>query len=135
MLSYSELITLPTFEERFEYLKIGATVGDVTFGHDRYLNQALYKSSDWRRIRDRVIVRDNGCDLAMPDREIYGTKIIIHHINPITMEDILNRRSNVFDLDNLICVEHNTHNALHYGDEELLRHDPVVRTPGDTKLW
>ncbi len=135
ILSYSELITLPTFEERYRYLRRSGIVGEETFGSHRYLNQKLYTSPEWRSIRNHVIVRDNGCDLGMEGYEIQGG-VYIHHINPITMDDILNRTPVLFDTDNLICVSFNTHQAIHYGDESL---SPIIsfaeRTPGDTKLW
>lgn len=134
-LSYSELITLPTFKERYLYLKQSGIVADETFGSHRYLNQAYYRSPEWKQIRNRVIIRDNGCDLAMEGFEIHD-KVYIHHINPITEEDLLNRSSSLFDLENLICVSFNTHQAIHYGDESML---PITyldtRRPGDTKLW
>lgn len=132
--SYSELITIPTYEGRFEYLRLNSAVGKETFGFDRYLNQALYNSQDWKLWRRKIIVRDNGCDLACEGYTIYG-KILIHHINPITMDDIVNRRSIVFDPENLICVTHNTHNAIHYGDVNLLATGPIERTPNDTCPW
>ena len=132
--TYSELITLPTFEERFRYLQLGGKVGEDTFGHDRYLNQMFYTSDEWRRIRRDVIVRDNGCDLACEGYEIRG-KIILHHINPLTHDDLINRREVLFDPENIICVTHNTHNAIHYGDESLLITGPVVRTRNDTCPW
>ena len=135
ILSYSELITLPTFEERYRYLRKSGIVGEETFGSHRYLNQALYRSPEWRRVRNDVIIRDNGCDLGMEGYEIRD-RVYIHHINPITMDDILNRSPVIFDMDNLICVSFNTHQAIHYGDESLL---PIIsfteRMPGDTKLW
>lgn len=132
--TYSELITLPTFEERFNYLKLGGAVGESTFGFDRYLNQNLYKSQEWKSVRNKVIIRDNGCDLACEGYEIYG-KVLIHHINPITVEDIINRNPIIFDLDNLITTIHNTHNAIHYGDENLLIKGPIERTKNDTIPW
>ena len=132
--TYSELIQLPTFKERFEYLKLGGKIGEETFGFDRYLNQVLYKSPEWRSTRDYIIVRDNGCDLAMPGREIHGT-IMIHHMNPITVDDILKRSDFLFNPEYLICTIMNTHNAIHYGDIELLYHDPIVRTKNDTCPW
>lgn len=135
ILSYSELITLPTFEERYRYLRKSGIVGEETFGSHRNLNQILYRSPEWRSIRNQVIIRDNGCDLGMEGYEIRD-RVYIHHINPITMDDILNRTPALFDTDNLICVSFNTHQAIHYGDESLL---PIIsfteRTPGDTKLW
>ena len=132
--TYSELITIPTFEERFEYLKLNGSVGLETFGHDRYLNQILYNSPEWRRFRPEIIVRDNGCDLACEGYEIFG-KILIHHINPITAKDILNRNPKVFDPENVITTVHNTHNAIHYGDENLLITAPIERSRNDTCPW
>lgn len=134
MKTYSKLITIPTFEERFEYLKLKGQVGFDTFGYDRYLNQVLYRSPEWRSLRNEIILRDNGCDLADPEREILG-KVLIHHINPITKQDIAERSGLLFDPENLICVSHNTHNAIHYGSMELLVHSPVERKPNDTCLW
>lgn len=132
--TYSELIKLPTFEERYQYLRLSGRVGDDTFGFDRYLNQNFYRSAKWKRIRDEVIVRDNGCDLGMEDRIIYG-KILIHHMNPITDKDILNLTDLLLDPEYLICVTHTTHNAIHYGDESLLVTNPVIRTRNDTCPW
>ena len=132
--TYSELITIPTFEERFEYLKLNGSVGLETFGHDRYLNQILYNSPEWRRFRPEIIVRDNGCDLACEGYEIFG-KILIHHINPITAQDILNRNPKVIDPENVITTVHNTHNAIHYGDENLLITAPIERSRNDTCPW
>lgn len=132
--TYSELITLQTFEERFEYLKLGGTVGKETFGFDRYINQIFYKSQDWLHTRDQIIIRDNGCDLAVEGREIYG-RILIHHINPITMEDIMNRSSWLFDPENLICTVKNTHDAIHFSDDSLLVKDPITRSKNDTCPW
>lgn len=131
---YSELIQIPTFIERFEYLKLDGEIGAVTFGYDRYLNQILYNSSEWNDTRRVIILRDDGCDLAMKDRPI-GGKVYIHHINPITIEDILYRRDCVFDPEYLICCSFKTHNAIHYGNASLLYSDPVVRTPNDTCPW
>lgn len=132
--SYSKLITLPTFEERFKYLKLDGVVGEDTFGFQRWINQELYHSSKWRQFRDKVILRDNGCDLAMEGFEIFGP-ILIHHLNPISYNDILNKNSNVFDLDNVVCTRHMTHNAIHYGDENLLSTSPIQRSPNDTCPW
>ena len=132
--TYSELITLPTFEERYQYLKIGGTVGEETFGFDRYLNQSFYKTKEWLHIRDHVIVRDQGCDLAMIDREISG-KILIHHMNPITKEDIVRRSKYLLDPEYLICTVKNTHDAIHYGDESLLIKAPIERQKNDTCPW
>ena len=133
--TYSELITLPTFEERFEYLKLGGQVGRETFGFDRHLNQMVYQHDPrWKKARDIVIIRDNGCDLGVEGYEIYG-KIIVHHMNPITVDDILHERDWIYDPEFLICTVHNTHNAIHYGDKDLLITTPTVRTPNDTCLW
>lgn len=132
--TYSELITLLTFEERYEYLRIGGRVGEETFGFDRYLNQIFYKSKEWLSIRDQVIARDNGCDLGIPGREIHR-RILIHHMNPITVEDILNRSDFLLNPEYLICTVKNTHDAIHYGDENLLNKDPIERTKNDTCPW
>lgn len=132
--TYSELIKLPTFEERFRYLKLGGKVGADTFGFDRYLNQQLYRSHRWRNAKDKVIIRDNGCDLGIEDREIHG-RILVHHMNVVTIEDILYERDWVFDPEFLISTAHITHNAIHYGDEGLLIPDPIIRTKNDTSPW
>lgn len=135
MRTYSELSKLKTFEERFKYLMIGGAVGAETFGFDRYLNQALYSSYEWRKTRDQVILRDLGCDLGVEGYEIQN-RILIHHMNPITMEQVINRDKIIFDPEYLISTTHTTHNAIHYGDESVLkRYIPVERTPGDTRLW
>lgn len=131
---YSELITIPTFIERYRYLRLGGKVGEDTFGFDRYLNQIFYKDPEWIRTRDLVIIRDGGCDLAMPDREILS-RILVHHINPITKEDIINRDPKLFDLENLISTVKNTHDAIHYGDENLLIIEPIERSQNDTCPW
>lgn len=133
-LSYSEMNKLQTFDERFKYLKQFGVVGESTFGGSRQLNQALYSSSEWKRTRRDAIIRDNGCDLGMPDRPIHGS-VYIHHINPITPEDILNRNPKIFDLDNIVCVSFNTHQAIHFGDENLLPSNGVERKPNDTCPW
>ena len=132
--SYSELITIPTFEERFRYLQLKGSVGVDTFGFDRYLNQKFYRSAEWRRIRDEVIIRDGGRDLGIEDRLI-GNRILIHHMNPITEKDILYMTDALLNPEYLICVSHITHNAIHYGDEDLLMKGPVIRTPNDTCPW
>ena len=132
--TYNELIRLKTFEERFEYLRIGATVCQQTFGINRYINQVFYNSMEWRHIRRDVIVRDNACDLAFVGRDIFG-KVIVHHINPISVEDIEEGRDCIFDMQNLICTSHITSNAIHYGDKSLLLTIPKDRKRGDTKLW
>ena len=132
--TYSELITIPTFEERFEYLQLKGSVGKDTFGYDRYLNQVLYRSPEWKRLRNQIIIRDGGCDLACNGYDIYD-KVLIHHLNPITVEDVLARSRKVFDPDNLVCVSHNTHNAIHYGGVDLLVTGPIIRTKNDTCPW
>ena len=132
--TYSDLILLPTFLERYRYLRLGGNVGLETFGHNRYLNQILYTSDRWRSFRDKIIIRDNGCDLGMEGFEIYD-RILVHHINPITVEDVLNENPKVFDPDNVICTSHNTHQAIHYGDENLLITEPVERFRNDTCPW
>lgn len=133
--TYSELISIPTYEERFDYLKLEGVVGKDTFGYDRYLNQAFYNSPEWKRFRRDMIIRDNGCDLACEGYEIRG-KIILHHINPITQDDLISRRRDVlFDPENIICVTHNTHNAIHYGDANLLITGPIERIANDTCPW
>lgn len=132
--TYDELITLPTFKERFDYLKLNGFVGKETFGFDRYLNQVLYRSYEWKQTRKQVILRDNGCDLGIDGREIFG-KILVHHINPITLEDINNRNPEIFNLNNLITVSFDTHQAIHFGSYELLPKDPVERKPNDTCPW
>lgn len=132
--TYSELIALPTFEERFEYLKLSGSVGKDTFGHDRYLNQVFYSSYEWRKLRDEIIIRDNGCDLGVSDRIIYG-KIYIHHINPLRKDDIISRSEYLRNPDFLICTSFETHNAIHYGDINLLPRDPIERTENDTCPW
>ena len=132
--TYSELITIPTFEERFEYLKLDGQVGVETFGFNRYLNQAFYKSDEWLSMRDYVITRDNGCDLGMEGYEIYG-RILIHHINPITKDDIIQRSRNLLDPENLITTVKRTHDAIHYGDSNLLMKAPIERRKNDTCPW
>lgn len=131
---YSELVLIPSFIDRYEYLKIGGSVGYSTFGSHRYLNQMLYKCEDWKLTRRDVIIRDNGCDLGDPDHPILGM-ILVHHIEPITIDDIISRRPCVFDLDNLISTSLNTHNAIHYGDKNLLPTNYVERTKNDTCPW
>lgn len=132
--TYTELSLLPTFEERYRYLRLSGAVGRETFGFDRYLNQVFYRSQRWKRVRDAVIIRDNGCDLGVEGHEIYG-KIIIHHMNPITLEDIERESDNLLDPEFLICTIHNTHNAIHYGDENLLITAPIERRKNDTCPW
>ena len=132
--TYSELIRLPTFEERYKYLQLKGSVGIDTFGFDRYLNQKFYKSKEWKRIRDYVIIRDNGCDLGIADRAI-DRKVIIHHMNPIDPKDIQNVSDFLLNPEYLITTTHSTHNAIHYGDEQLLVKEPVIRKPNDTCPW
>ena len=132
--TYSELIILPTFEERFKYLQLNGRVGDDTFGFDRYINQKFYRSAEWKRIRDYIIIRDNGCDLAVDGYEIHG-RILIHHMNPITISDIKFSTEYLMNPDYLICVTHNTHNAIHYGDEKQIITGPIVRKKNDTCPW
>ena len=132
--TYSELILLPTFEERFKYLQLNGRVCDDTFGFDRYINQKFYRSAEWKRIRDYIIIRDNGCDLAADGYEIHG-RILIHHMNPITISDIKFSTEYLMNPDYLICVTHNTHNAIHYGDEKQIITGPIVRTKNDTCPW
>ena len=132
--TYEELIKLTTFEERFNYLKLSSRVSEITFGFDRYLNQNFYRSAEWKRVRDQVIIRDEGCDLGIDDRMI-GGKILIHHMNPINNKDIINLADILLNPEYLICVSHNTHNAIHYGDGDLLIKGPVIRTKYDTCPW
>lgn len=132
---YSKLIQLSTFEERFHYLKLHGVVANETFGSDRYLNQRFYKSAEWKQVRDFVITRDNGCDLGCPDAPIKGP-IYIHHMNPMSLDDIENNPEMLLDPEYLICVSFDTHNALHYGDDSVLhKYDFVDRKPGDTTPW
>ena len=132
--TYSELIKLKTFEERYEYLRLGGIVGKETFGFDRYLNQTFYKTDEWLSIRDHVIVRDNGCDLGIEGREIHS-RILVHHMNPITKEDILSRSEYLLNPEYLICTIKSTHDAIHYGDESLLVKLPVERRKNDICPW
>lgn len=131
---YSELIALPTFEERYRYLRLKGAVGRETFGFDRYLNQILYNSEKWKDVRDYVIIRDNGCDLGVEGFEI-PKLIIVHHMNPITIEQIEREDPSIFDPEFLISTSHNTHNAIHYGDSNLLVKGPIERKPNDTCPW
>lgn len=131
---YSELIRIPTFEERFEYLRLDGQVGADTFGSDRYLNQIFYKSPEWKKIRDEIIIRDQCCDLAMPGYDIHGP-VLIHHLNPITKEDILSRTDSLLNPEYLVCTIQSTHNAIHYGDVNLLITNPIERKPNDTCPW
>lgn len=132
--SYSEMLKYDTFLDRFRYLVLNGKVGDQVFGGRRYLNQVFYSSPEWKRTRRRVIIRDNGCDLGVEGYDIYGP-VYVHHINPITLDDIENRSPNLFDMDNLICVSYLTHEAITYGSEDILPKDPVIRRPNDTCPW
>lgn len=132
--TYSELITLPSFKERFLYLKLDGVVGKETFGFKRWLNQEFYHCDEWLRFRDNIIIRDGGCDLGVSGYDIYGP-VLIHHLNPITYEDILHRNPCVFDPENVICTRLKTHNAIHYGDESLLALAPIERSHNDTCPW
>lgn len=133
--TYTELSTLNTFDERFDYLKLNSKIGIATFGYDRYLNQILYTSPDWKKLRDKILIRDNGNDLGLEGYPIYG-KAVIHHINPITLDDVLEHSPDVFDPEFLICVSHKTHNAIHYGNDDYKRTMNVVeRRPNDTIPW
>lgn len=133
--TYSELSKLKTFRERYEYLKLDGTVGEETFGFDRYINQMFYKSEEWKRIRNYVITRDNGCDLGISDRKIVDSVILVHHMNPITKEDIINKNEILLDPEYLITTIKPTHDAIHYGDESLLAEDLVIRSKNDTCPW
>lgn len=132
--TYSELSKLKTFEERYQYLRLNGLVGEETFGFDRYLNQILYRSQRWKSVRNAVILRDNGCDLGVPGWEIHG-KIIVHHMNVLTLDDIKTESEFLLNPEYLISTTHNTHNAIHYGDEELLIRVPIERTRNDTCPW
>lgn len=132
---YSSAILLPSFEERFKYLKLDGKVSEQTFGGHRYLNQRLYNSEKWKRVRREIIIRDNGCDLACPEYPIFGN-LLIHHIEPITIDDILEERSCIFDQDNLICISYETHNQLHYGSSENVSFNEfTIRKMYDTCPW
>ncbi len=137
MKTYLELIQLPTFEERFAYLQCHGTPSMVTFGEHRMLNQMIYQSPQWRKARREVIIRDEGCDLAIADRPIFKEqRILIHHINPLTLDQVVNHDPCIYDLNNLITVSHNTHEAIHYSDMSILiPSKPTIRTKGDTQLW
>lgn len=132
--TYTDLMKLRNFEERFNYLKLDGKVGLDTFGHERFLNQTFYKSDEWKKVRDYCIIRDKGCDLAVFERPIYGT-IFVHHMNSITKKDILERNPNIFDPEFLVCVSFNTHNAVHYGDIRLCVKEYNPRTKNDTIPW
>lgn len=132
--SYRNLILLPSFDDRYDYLKLQGVVGESTFGFDRYMNQHFYTSREWRQFRNKIIARDDGCDMGLEDYPIAG-RVIIHHINPLTVEDFENLTDALFDPDNVICVSENTHQAIHYGDISLLPAPPIVRAPNDTCPW
>ena len=131
---YSDLRQIDSFKERYFYLKLHGKVGEETFGYDRFVNQALYKSYEWKKTRREIIIRDNGCDLGVDGFEL-DSFVIVHHINPITLEDIEEERDIIFDPENLICCSQRTHKAIHFGDESLLPKEPIIRRPGDTCLW
>lgn len=132
--TYSELITFPTLLERYNYLKLNGQVGVDTFGYDRYVNQKFYNSCEWRRVKDYVIVRDNGCDLGVPGADIPDL-IIIHHMNPVTLDDIVKGNPDIFNPEYLISTSLHTHNAIHYSDESLLPKGPIERRPNDQAPW
>lgn len=134
MKTYSEMSSFSTFKERFDYLRLDGFVGRETFGYNRYINQQFYKSPEWRRIRRNVILRDQGCDLGVDGYDIYG-KVLIHHINPITPEDLEERSPIAYSMDNLICVSHATHEAIHYSNYDILPQDPIERFPNDMCPW
>lgn len=134
LLRYTELKRLRTFKERYDYLRLAGIVGESTFGFDRHLNQLLYKSDKWRQVRNEVILRDNGCDLGIPGYDL-KSKIIIHHMNPLTIKDIEEVSDDIFNPEYLICVSHRTHNAIHFGDESLLPQVPIERHLNDTCPW
>ena len=133
--SYRELIQYSSFEDRFNYLRTASRVGELTFGYDRYLNQSFYRSDEWRKARDKVIIRDEGCEMGLPGFQING-RLIVHHINPLTLEEVEGLSESLTDPDNLICVSFDLHNAIHYGDEKFLTAAlPAERFPGDTSPW
>ena len=132
--TYSEFKKLKTFKERYQYLRLRGKVGTSTFGFDRYINQKLYASSRWKDARDTVIVRDNGCDLGCTGMELHD-RIIVHHVNPITLEDIENDIDELYDPEYLVCTSHRTHEAIHYSDESLLPREPITRRKNDTTPW
>ena len=131
---YSELKRIKNFKERYDYLRLGGIVGESTFGFDRYLNQLLYTSGRWKKVRNDIIIRDNGCDLGIPGYDLYS-KIIVHHMNPLTLKEIEEVSDDIFNPEYLICVSQRTHNAIHFGDESLLPHCPIERRPNDTCPW
>ena len=131
---YTELKRIGTFKERYEYLRLAGIIGESTFGFDRYLNQLLYTSDKWRNLRNQIIIRDNGCDLGMEGYDLHN-RIIVHHMNPLTIDDVINVSDDIFNPEYLICTSMKTHNAIHYGDESLLPQLPVERLPNDTCPW
>lgn len=132
--TYSELIQIPTFEERFRYLKLNGSVGEQTFGFDRYMNQTFYRSQEWKQVRHEIIVRDMGCDLGIEDREIFGL-ILVHHMNPLMIDDLVKHSDYLLNPDFLICTCKRTHDAIHFGDESILYEEPIIRRPNDTCPW
>jgi hypothetical protein len=132
--TYSDLNQLQTFEERYRYLKLNGRLGEITFGFDRWINQLFYKSQEWKSIRNYVITRDNGCDLGVPGYEIYSG-LLVHHMNPMTAEDVKNGKEGILDPNFLVTTSLQTHNAIHYGNISLLPRGPITRKLGDTKLW
>lgn len=132
--TYSELMELETFEERFRYLKLTANIGEETFGFDRYLNQQFYRSNEWKRLRNEIIIRDNACDLGIPNREL-NKRIIIHHMNPISKNDLIHQTDFLLNPEYLICTSVLTHSAIHYGDDSLLDTSFVERSKNDTCPW
>lgn len=132
--TYSELSKLKTLEERYEYLRLGGSVGEETFGFDRWLNQMLYHDHAWKDVRDEVIIRDNGCDLGLEGYEIGGA-VYVHHMNPVTLDDVLHHFEDLLNPEYLICTSKRTHDAIHYGSKDLLPKDPVVRSKNDTCPW
>lgn len=132
--TYSDLVKIPDFLDRYKFLRLGGLIGEETFGYERYLSQKFYKSREWELVRRDILIRDNGCNMAHPSYPISG-KILVHHINPINPKDLLDREFVIYDPENLVCVSLEVHRAIHYGDESLIPRDPVQRYPGDTKLW
>lgn len=132
--TYTEMMSFDSFYDRFNYLNLSGQVGKDTFGYDRYLNQAFYKSAEWQRLRNEIILRDEGCDLAHPDYQIVG-RVYIHHLNPVTKKDVLDRSDLLLNPEYLVCVSYDTHQAIHYGDENLLQPDLIIRRPDDTCPW
>lgn len=134
--TYTDLVSIDSYLGRFEYLKLGGSIGAETFGFDRYLNQAFYQSPEWKRFRREIIIRDMGCDMAWKELETQGRFIVVHHLNPITPEDVLQRSVKLFDPENAVCVSEMTHKAIHYGDTSLLPSlKPLERSPNDTCPW